>query len=76
MPSLIKTIHVFNEGDQPIFGDSVTSVSLDDDAGGCYLVIEQCGMQNAGKITLDPSELEQVYQAAKRLLEQPECTND
>jgi hypothetical protein len=73
MPSIIKTINIFNDGDNPIYGESVVSVSLEDECGGCFLVLEQCNDETHAKMRLTLEEIESIIVAAKQLMEQPAC---
>lgn len=66
----IKTIIVHPEG-EPLFDESATHVSIDDEGGGNYLIFTQFPDDpEPGQIRLDPDELEQVYFAAQQLLTQ------
>ena len=67
------TYAVHNETDSPVFGESTTHVSVDDEAGGPFIVLKQdyepLGEQ---KLRLDLDELIAVTEAAKKLIgEQP-----
>ena len=41
MKSIITKINLYRGDDNPLFGDSVTSLELDDEAGGMFLKIVQ-----------------------------------
>ena len=53
----------------PIFGEGVTRVSLDDDAAGPFVVLRQDGekLEN-GEIRIDIEELRAVTEAAEKLI--------
>jgi hypothetical protein len=66
----IKTIIVHPKG-EPLFDESATHVSIDDEGGGHYLILTQFPDDpEPGQIKLDFDELEAVYSAAKQLLNQ------
>lgn len=62
--STITAISVHREGECPILGDSVTTVTLTDEGGGKYLIIEQDG----GKIQVELQELRLIFAAAEKLM--------
>lgn len=57
---------VHREGDNPVFGESVTNVSVDDESFGPLIVIEQEG----NKIKLDVDELEVIFKTAEKLADE------
>ena len=57
------------EDDNPLFGNSVTTVRIDDAGGGPYIVVEQCTDDNRGKIILDFDEIETLYKMLNMLKE-------
>ncbi len=67
----ILKVAVHDDKDNPNFGEWNTYVSVEDDAGGPYLVIEQCtdeyGQQ---KIRIDYAQFVKVAEAAKMLMHQ------
>ena len=66
----IKTIVVYPEG-EPWFHESATTVSIEDEGGGYYLIFTQSpDSPELGEIRLDAEELDVVYAAAKQLLTQ------
>ncbi len=68
----IKCIAIHNQGDNPVFGESVTEVSLQDDAGGPYIEIRQyMDMLENGHVKFnDEKEIMKVAEVAKSLLDQ------
>jgi len=53
----------------PIFGEGVTHVSLQDDSAGPFIELRQCDDQSEmGMIRLDMEELEAALVAARRLM--------
>ena len=64
----ILTISVHPEGDNPVFSETATHVSIDDHAGGPFLVIEQSRDDtDNGKIIIDFEEFDAIIDAVKLL---------
>lgn len=59
------SLSLYRRGDSPIFGESVTNLRLDDEAGGIFLIIEQAPNQfgPGGSIRLDFEEVPQLIAA-------------
>lgn len=68
----ITSIAVHINDESPIFGESTTTVRIDDDAAGVYIVIDQSGSEDpkTGIVKLDPEELPVIMEVVRRLLEQ------
>ena len=62
--SRISTIVIENTESTSL--DGLTEVALNDEGGGPYISL----MQSGTEITLDPEEIELVYEACKKLLSQ------
>lgn len=58
--------HLFNENDNMIYGDSVTEVSIDDEAAGPFIVIQQ----NDQQIRLDPDEIPVLFEVINKMLKE------
>lgn len=60
----VKTVpiaySIYKEGDNPVFGNSVTEVKIEDDAAGVYLTISQCNDDHEGSIKLEFDEAAQL----------------
>ena len=67
----ILQVSVHREESNPIFGEGNTYVSVEDEAGGPFLTIEQTDvvMEN-GKVRMDYEEFMAVAEAAKMLMHQ------
>ena len=67
----ILQVCIHREESNPIFGEGNTYVSVDDEAGGPFLTIEQTDvvMEN-GKVRMDYEEFMAVAEAAKMLMHQ------
>lgn len=59
---------MFYEKDNPVFGESATHISIDDEAGGCYIVLEQFPDDGPQKLKLDLPELEELLGIANKLM--------
>ena len=60
---------VYVEGDNPIFGDSATHIKMEDDFGGAFVVLEQLAEEGTMKIKLDFDEVDDIFNAIKKLEE-------
>lgn len=56
--------HIFNENDNMIFGESVIEVSIDDEAAGPFIVIQQDDRQ----IRLDLDEIPILFELLTKML--------
>ena len=67
----ILQVSVHREEPNPVFGEGNTYVSIDDEAGGPFLVIEQHDDDiEPGKVRMDYEEFVAVAEAAKMLMHQ------
>ena len=71
MKQLITKINLYREGDSPLFGDSVTSLELDDDAGGIFLKIiqEPNEFGPGGVLRFDFDEIDELFKTINYLKE-------
>ena len=60
-------VAVHRRGDNPIFGECATHVSVDDEAAGPFIVLESNAGHESG-LRIDPDELEAVVVAARQLI--------
>lgn len=72
LKSTVLTISVHPEGDNPIFANSATRVTLDDEGSGIFIVLDQSGTEFAqhGQVRLDVDELAEINKAIETLLSQ------
>ena len=56
-------IAVHMKQNNPVFGEAVTHVSLEDESGGAFFVLSQEGQE----IRVDIDELEMILKAAKQM---------
>jgi hypothetical protein len=69
--STILKIAIHPDTENPIFGECSTHVSVEDDAGGAFIVLEQSNDEaKVGTVRLDPDELDLIVSASKQLLTQ------
>ncbi len=61
--SVICTV-VHMDDRNPIFGDDITTITIDDDAAGGYIVLSQ----NEQTIKIDPDELQLITKTAMKML--------
>lgn len=65
------TVSVHRADKNPVYGEGITHVSVDDDAGGAYIVLRQFDLLAENEpvsVKLDLDELEAVTQAARDLI--------
>lgn len=66
------SVHLANEN--PVYGEMATMVTVDDEAGGAFLVIEQADEQaKLGTVRMDLEQLEAVVAAARKLIKAHEA---
>lgn len=63
----ILSLIVLPEG-EAIFSEQATTITIEDDAGGEFIVIEQQGLAGAGKIRIDPTEWTALKEAIDRMI--------
>jgi hypothetical protein len=67
----ILQVSVHREESNPVFGEGNTYVSVDDEAGGPFLIIQQTDDDiEAGRVRMDYEEFMAVAEAAKMLMHQ------
>lgn len=57
---------------EPIFGERATTVSIDDEAAGTFVILEQFGRTDSGKIAIDPEEWPAIRDAVESMLSECE----
>ena len=62
-------LHLYREGDNAIFGESVTTLRLDDEAGGVFLTIAQdeSDFGPGGELRFDFDEIDSLFAAIQQL---------
>lgn len=59
---------MFYEKDNSVFGESATHISIDDEAGGSYIVLEQFPDDGPQKLKFDLPEFEEFLRIANKLM--------
>lgn len=59
---------MFYDKDNSVFGESATHISIEDEAGGSYIVLEQFPDDGPQKLRLDIDELKQILSVANKLM--------
>ena len=70
LQTTITAIAVHMPDESPIFGERTTTIRLDDEGGGPFIVIEQLTDTQPSVVKLDPEEVALVMRTASRLLRQ------
>ena len=65
----VLSLIVLPEG-EVIFSEQATTITLEDDAGGEFIVIEQQGLADAGKIRIDPTEWTAIRGAIESMIKE------
>ncbi len=67
--SIPTTMSIYRKGDHPLFGESITKVELEDDAGGIFFTIKQDPNEfgPGGVLRLDFDEVDQLIGAINYL---------
>lgn len=61
-------VAIHREQGNPIFDEGVTTVTLDDEAGGFFVVVKQNEPHKDGELRFNPGELEVVAEVAAQLI--------
>jgi hypothetical protein len=70
--TLTTKINIYHDTDHPVFGENITEVSIEDEAAGPFIVLEQAGYKDRGKLKFDLEELELVLNVARYLVRSAE----
>ena len=65
MKHCIVALSVYRENDNPMFGETATHVTLEDEGAGCFVTIKQ----ESGTLRFDFDEFEEVVKAVNVLKE-------
>lgn len=67
----ILKVAVHTQDMNPVYGETATHISIDDEAGGPFLVLSQCHDEiKPGEVRLNFEELDEIYRASKELISQ------
>ena len=70
LKTVTLAVSIYNELDNPIYGETVTHVRLEDEAAGAYISISQCKDIGTQSVQLSIDELRTVMSVAEKLMEQ------
>ena len=63
-------VSVHQAGESPVFGEQATHISIDDEAAGAFIVLEQFHHEvGKGMLRFDLEELELVTAEARKLIQ-------
>ena len=68
----VITKSVCYENDNPVFGESVTNITVNDEAGGGFIVLTQNDEDSTGKLKFDKGELLYIAEIAEKMLKEYE----
>ena len=64
-------VSVYRENENPIFGEGVTHIMIEDEAAGPFIILKQYTDEGTMEIKLDFNEVDSVFDAIKKL--EKEC---
>lgn len=64
MKTFVNRVNLYRTGDDPIHGESVISVSIDEEGAGPFLCIHQ----SLAELRLDFNEVEPLYELMKKMM--------
>lgn len=64
----VTTAVVVKPEDQDLFGDFSTTVKIDDEGGGAFIVVEQQALNQSGEIRINPDEWPAIRSAIDRMV--------
>ncbi len=65
--TIIDSLTVLPEGD-PIFSEMATKIYLEDEAAGLFVIVEQNGRTDIGKIQINEEEWPHIRKAIDRMI--------
>ena len=65
----VLSLIVLPEG-EAIFSEQATTVTIEDEAGGEFIVVEQPGLVDAGKIRIDRAEWPAIREAIESMIKE------
>ena len=65
----VLSLIVLPEG-EAIFSEMATTITIEDEAGGEFVVANQSGLVDAGKIRIDPTEWTALKAAIDRMIQE------
>ena len=68
--SMVTELSIYPETDNPIFGEGITKISLDDEGGGIFINISQPANTTQGILSFNIDEIDIIFESIKVLIEQ------
>lgn len=65
-----ERVNLYKDGDNPIFGNSVTTATINDEAGGPYFILSQSRDGWNGELHLDFEEVEPLFELLKKMMKE------
>jgi hypothetical protein len=65
-----ERVNLYKDGDNPIFGNSVTTVTINDESGGPYFILAQSRDGWSGELHLDFEEIEPLFEIMKKMMKE------
>lgn len=66
--TFVERVNLYREGDNPIFGNSVISVTVDDESSGPFFSLRQCNDDLNGELRLDFDEVKPLFELLKKMM--------
>ena len=63
-----ERVNLYREGDNPIFGESVISVTIDDQTAGPYFTVKQSMDNFNGELHLDFEEVKPLFELMQKMM--------
>ena len=67
MEVLATKFSIYKKGDNAFFGKSVTTVELDDEAAGAFIIVSQDGEERTNELRFDFEEIDTFCEILKQL---------
>lgn len=68
--AITTAMQIYREGDDPIYGETVISIRVEDESGGWYFVIDSEVKAEDGGIKVELDELRKLLECAEELAKQ------
>ena len=63
-----ERVNLYREGDNPIFGESVISVTIEDESAGPYFTVKQSSDDFRGELRLDFAEVKPLFELMQKMM--------
>lgn len=65
-----ERVNLYADGDNPVFGNSVTTVSINDESGGPYFILTQARDGWSGELHLDFAEVKPLFDIMQKMIKE------